>query len=827
MVFGFKANSAIEFNWNTALTTLPLDPVTVSGVFDINPSVIFGLGIDYSISKPVEFNAGARMAWTGAKADVDLTTLEVSNIDGWQPDLEVTTPSFNRGAVVNVYPYMRRLYQIVFTILGSKIQSTATFTSQTGLSYKASVDEDNAVGSCKAGQMRLQSYANNEQNIVFANGQSQLLNSFSQTQNEVCFDVPSSRPTLEEIAALRVNGQDFCTSYNAYLPPVVGVYTTGTVYGTTTTTTTVTSVVLTTPTVISTTITNILATRAITTTATVTRSRQGDATLAAQYQKRDDVSIPMITAPPVPAQVERSTSKNHHKRSIAPPTIISGWDTTKIRYACSQVATGKQTNTYTTEYSTSYTSTAVLTDTYQSIAGGTPTTQMTTFTSYAWSTSTAYAATRSIDSSCPLQSQASCFKIKGHGLPQIEGKELGLKDEVAQANFNVPATTFYLACDGSLVSLPDTRALVSTTGLFDFVPFGSTTSKTRIKCAKNAVTNRLTCTTSAGSDIAYMWSPSTPYFRTNFYQITPLEDPRYWNPTFVAGSADYLPVTFSYQKVDCPCTNSLAATLPIYSATSPSCPAADGTTFTTSDGWQWQIQCNIDYNTANGVQSSAYASTLLGCIKQCDADSSCLLATQTQQGYCNLKYEVTDAPVSSDSRHSIVRLAKSALPRQLLKNAEFSCRGSSTDGDNDLVLSDWNASPGAVNCGNTILALEAWGLNGYNVETASMSQTVGGLVIGKWYRLSVEKLYYCTGNNPCRHTFWVDGTALKDVTVASQTSQVDFAVDGPYAFQATATSHTVKFQHYAPVSTCDHCGTTNGIIRFQNAKLVGPYDTRT
>ncbi|PSK55733.1 hypothetical protein B9Z65_4611 [Elsinoe australis] len=846
MVLNLNAVQSLNYQWKTAVTSLPMDPLTVSGFFSIEPTVIFSLGAEVSTTAAVNIEVGARMEWEEASASLDLTNRAVSDIKGWQPKLDVTFPTFSLRGGVKVYPFIRRLYEIKFSILGSELSDTATFTSQTAIGFDAET-LDESKGLCSMDDMRLLSYVSNKQNVVFGNRAIQTLNERSVAQPEKCYKVPSNKPTAEEIQTLRSVGQEFCTSYIAYDPPVVGVYTTGIISTVTTTEERTTVEIQTSPTVFTTYPVTIDIFRTISTVTTTTDAAAGTITLDAQYQKRG-LDLPAATTAaasqdhpraPMVTTSAASTAEPLDKRDIATPDLVATWAQSKIFFACSQVATGSTTVTFTTAYQTQYTSTATSTNTFYTMVNGGIITKRVYTTLSAWNTIPTYTSTRTLDASCPLQTQASCFNIKGAGVPRVAGRALGLANEVAQASFNAPATAFYLACDGSLISLPDHRTLSISSGLLDFVSHEATTQGSRIKCEKVTASKELKCTNPAGGDVIYVWDPESSYLNETFFQVTPLIDPRLWTPSFAAGSpsSEYHPVTLTYEPVTCPCgTPEPVTDLAMFDPKNLACPAADGYTYKTADGVLWQIQCNTNY--PDNDITTATASSLVSCIESCDTDIQCIVATWVASTQlCTLK---SDVPIYSSlvqsplKTHAVVRLSKIAPPRQLLVNPTFSVgRGQWSASINNLRLDGWTATPGvsweSANQQYSVPAPIHALLNGrfgsgYRFTDVSISQTVSGLTVGKWYRFSTD-VWWFSYFGSAYVSYYVDNQQLfRSNAIPERVAAEHVGVNGPYAFQATATSHTWKILYQ---NSCDTCtgDSTSGWVSVFSATLMGPYSS--
>lgn len=518
MIVNLLADGAWQYDWSTQITTLPLQPISVSGVFAINPSIVYSLSVSFDTDAAVNVQAGAQMTWTGASAEVDLAAASVAKISAWQPDVAMVLPTFKNNANVNIYPTVRRMFQFAISILGTKVGNTATLTSQTSIGFSAKY-LTGVSGGCVGGQLQLKSFVSNHQKILFGNGVTKLLNSIEGNQPEQCFNVPDSQPSLSEIQALAAltDGQTYCTSLINYQPPISGVY----VLGTSTTSASVTSVatvqiqLLPTTTITQTFSETTAITQVITTSLYYTTDGQGALSLGTNALRRRAIvamETPPVTAtayaPRAALAMPTATSvpilKKRAYPYAAPPSIISDWSGDKASFACSQIAKGTVTRTFTTSTTTvtSGTTTVVVTRTVNPLGNAVTLSDSTTSTFFTWTTSTRTADYIAMPSACPLQTQVSCFNIVGHGRPSIEGKQLGVSMDTLSPGFHHAPSAFYLNCDGNLISLSGQRALGGTK-YTNFMGFSALDSgAARAVCQKNPATKELKCTY---QDNSIMW----------------------------------------------------------------------------------------------------------------------------------------------------------------------------------------------------------------------------------------------------------------------------------------------------------------------------------
>ena len=707
MYFDLLANHPLSTNWSSSMSTQTLDSISVSGVFHIDPTIIFSMGADVATDQPVHITAGSGLSLDHATADIDLGTAAVSNVNGWTPSTDINNPAFVKPATVELYPYMRRLVQIAFSVMGNKISNTATLTSQTAVGFKGSLDTD--ASHCPENQMLLQTYLNTQQNLVFDSGFTKPLFKNTEVKPKQCFYVPNDIPTRSEVSALAAVGSEFCTSYIGYYPPISGLYTATTTTVPSTTTSTSTSTINSTPTITVTTDSTFVKTRTVLTAAYSTEAAVGTQVLASQYLKRDLVFDSMTARP---ADIE--------KRALATPSVASDWDASKLSYACSQIATGTSTVTVYTGLSTSTSGVVTETATAYTLVGASPVTSSSTNSHYTFQTTTSVTNYIPQSTSCPLQDQVSCFTLTGHGSPFIEGKQLNVRQGLANPVFddNV-GSAFYLTCDGVLVSLPDETILATTkdsanTQLAFLNDWAVVNSSSVATCQQDSSSNQLSCTLN-GNNLMYAWVPNTQYWLQSWFNVAPFQDIRVSMPLWSqpAGDSDpYATIFMTYSEVTCPCADARTDQFDVIDTSNPSCPEADGTLYKAPDGSEFQIQCNTNYY--GNEDSSTQSSTLESCVDACDQDIYCVgVAWTASSGLCSLKTSAASGYSSGDV-HAAVRLGQKPPPRcpagytnggssgAYTIHCESGINGSFLASASEPTLGaclDWCDSWGTANCG--------------------------------------------------------------------------------------------------------------------------------
>ncbi|KAH8817152.1 hypothetical protein F5884DRAFT_665571 [Xylogone sp. PMI_703] len=557
LLMEMKATGPFSGNFDFALSTGSFQPVNVPGEFTITPSMIYSIGVQWSTDSAVDVVGGANINLNQASLYLDYHQQSASSFANWQPSVQFTYPSFTTNAKVTFIPIMRSALNINVNILNAPYGQPVSLISETAIGFSAQQAPASG-GVCPAGQLQMTSYSNAANSITWGSGSPIALapspNYPGQTK---CFSVPNDIPSAAEIASLRSVGGDFCTSYIHYNAPTSAAYAVSTVTTPTTVGKTVTQTVTTDSTVyISTTQSSVL-----TTTKTVPSTyfvyTSGAQALGTQYLKRGlpDQPVPttfrkatssLPTATPAPApQLDR--------RQVAAPTFISTWDASKISYGCSQVATGTITKTFYTSTATAYSGTVTNTATAVNDVLGKIVTKNLGPTVYSSTavTSTVGTTTVTTASSCPLQTQVSCFTITGHGQPHIDGKKLSRNDGYASPMFgpwpnpDFEPAIFYLTCAGHLVSLPSQRVLIPQQD--EWVEFSTFTDNAPV-CTQDPATKSIVC----GSG----WYTYTEYPYSSPGQI----DMRPWMPLWqgdiqLAWYETEAPVALTYDEVACPCAH--------------------------------------------------------------------------------------------------------------------------------------------------------------------------------------------------------------------------------------------------------------------------------
>ena len=541
--------------------------------------MLYGIGIGYDTNAAVSTTGGAQFELKDASVTMDLLKGDILSQKNWVPQISFANPAFTTGANVQLTPFMRWAINLAVNIYG-QVALSPTITSETvvglGSTYSFS-----AQGSCPANNLQVTSYVSSKNKVTNGMGSTKVLYSDQQFSSPKCFNVPSVQPSPDDLAALRVSAQEYCTSYINYNPPTVYTWitTSVTVPSTTTafTTVTVTSTPKITTTVTTTMTTYFTYTR---TSSTVHVSATNNAVFPTGYNLKRGLGDGLITAAPVPQETGSAAPKpsaaglvsgpalRFDRRAAAPvpaPALVSAWPASKISYGCSVIATGKATVTSTaTSATTSGLTTVTQTNTANAVGPlSTVTVTFTTGTYSGFTAVTAAGTTTVTDWSCPLQTQVpenSCIKVKAHGPPHIDGQYLGFGDHSGNPDFHPanPYQTWYLSCAGQLqgffgsgFEVMGGRPGAQTWMLIDGSPAAV--------CVKRPATKALDC--SLPDDPNPIMIMAASYATANIIKWNiPIGggpgrslDTRVYVPMWGTSRTDASVLSLTYEEVPCPC----------------------------------------------------------------------------------------------------------------------------------------------------------------------------------------------------------------------------------------------------------------------------------
>jgi hypothetical protein len=527
------------------------------------PSIIYSLGVEWSTDSAVDITGGGTVSVNQGSVYLDFKANSIGSWNNWTPNVQFTYPMFSTASIVSWNPIMRSSIEIDVDIFNRQVVGSPVYlTSASSLGFNAALIETDG-GACPAGQLMMTSYSSVTNALqLTGEGNWAMYSSGNIPGQTQCFTVPNDIPTVDEVNELRSSGAAFCTSYLDYRPPTAVAYrvTTTTVPSTVTTTVPLT---ISTPVYVYTypTVTSVSVQTTIVPTP-IYEYTSGSQSLGDSFLRIRALQTPAATTLQKATKITRTTatktpSHNHRRLANGEPAFISTWDVTKISNACSQIAAGTTTTTY-------YTSTATATSSANPVTATATTTidvngQVTTIaeTQIIWSvTATTITSggpsTVTTASSCPLQTQISCFTITGHGAPHIDGKQLYMAgggpeapifggwgyDPLFDEDFEV--AIYYLTCEGTLVSFLFQKALIPQNSPWALFPpwDGGATGQT---CTQDTVAKTIKC--GAG------WFSYAP---------TPLDisNTNAWQPVWNSDGDNFGPLTpivLTYDEVTCPC----------------------------------------------------------------------------------------------------------------------------------------------------------------------------------------------------------------------------------------------------------------------------------
>ena len=560
MVAGLNTDGAWSGSWDYTYSNSDLGAITLDNAFNIVPTVLYGIGINYNTDSAVVTSGGAQFNLNKAAVTMDLLTGNILSQQNWAPTITFTNPAFTTGSNIQLTPFMRWAVNLAVGIYG-QVALSPTITSETvvglGSSYSFA-----AQGSCPANNLQVTSYVSTKNLVTNGRGTTKTLFSDQQYNAAKCYNVPSNQPSDDDIKTLSASAQDYCTSYINYKAPTVYTWITSTAtvpsVSTTSTTTTVTSTP--TITVYPTTTTTAWFTHTSTTSTVHVTATNNAVFPTGQNMRRAEAESLITLAPvsqkasPLPTTTAQSSSPalRVDRRAVA-PALVSGWPASKISYACSQIATGKATVTSTAS-ATVTSGVTVTTRTITANAQGPlqTVTQVQTITVYGgFTTVTAPGPTTVTDYSCPLQTQVSstsCIKVKAHGLPHIDGLYLGYTGGYGNPNFSPDNQHFvwYLSCEGKLEAFgsPVFSTMGGLPGQQYFLTIGWGTPAV---CAKNTDTKALDCSLPGDSSPLMILGPG---YALPSYDM----DTRVYSPLWGVDYPGSAVIGLTYEETECLCT---------------------------------------------------------------------------------------------------------------------------------------------------------------------------------------------------------------------------------------------------------------------------------
>ncbi|EED16609.1 hypothetical protein TSTA_016840 [Talaromyces stipitatus ATCC 10500] len=560
LVMSLDTTGAWSNEWDYTFSTLNFNnPITVPGEFTITPSMIYSLGVQWSTTDAVSFTGGASMSVNSGSMYLDFKESTATQISNWSPHVQYTYPVFTTAATVSFIPIMRSSLSIAVEIQNQPYKAQPIYiNTASAVGFNAALIETDG-GACPAGQLMMTSYTDVSSNVSFSGGPSQVLSNTGDVAGQMkCFAVPNDIPTVDEVNSLRSQGAAFCTSYLSYTPPTKVAYAVTTTTGPSTTHITLPTTISTSSTVyVFPTITSVFVqTTTVNPTSYVTAS--GSQSLGDSYMRKRalETAAPMrVNNNPIKPTQPPAAHQLLARTITSTPAFVSTWDASKLSLGCSQVATGTVTTTFysstTTAYSGVVTSTAYSTvDVLGKLYTNTFERVVVSYTATTITGATTATATATTASSCPLQTQVSCFTITGTGPDHINGKQLYMSDGQASPVWGgwgagYELATFYLTCSGDLVALPSMKVLSTAADMWiEFGNFTSSSSPTNQRCIQDTAAGTLSC--GAG------WYAMKPV-------ATTINDFRafsgYWQPIWSDGSNNDIltPITLTYNNATCPC----------------------------------------------------------------------------------------------------------------------------------------------------------------------------------------------------------------------------------------------------------------------------------
>jgi hypothetical protein len=568
-VINVNSNGPWTSNFNYIFNANSFDSIGVAGIFSVAPSMIYSIAYSWSTDSAVNFTAGAHLHVANATANMNALSggsASVKNPADFSPVPSFIYPVFSTGSKVSMSLTMQALVSMSVNVMGQiSVATSQTIQNTIGMSSQYST----IAGVCPANNLAVKSYVSTNNTIAVNNGAPNSLYS-SQTAGQTrCFAVPNAVPDTGDILALSSVGGAFCSSYINYKPSTSSTISTSTQFVPSTATTTTTSTVTSTPviTIFPTYRTSLTSTSVLLSSTSYVYTT-GTYAIPTQYLKRD--ALPEATPAPNEIAEHRALPYNRPilqgRAAVPTPAVVSGWSPAKISYACSQIATGAITTTYTATI-TSTSGTVTSTQTNIVNAKGTVSTQTDAmYESLVVATVTVTVpgtATSTVATACPLQTSESCLRIYGSGPPQFgTGWPMAYEDG-ADENFQFGTdqwykfTEWYLASDGSLYALESDQPWAVTENyelgawvVLDRGVTGPHSGYRHAKCTKDCVSKTITC---CGMGVC-TWSAGEVNTEQDWYYSDKSQQP-YLPAWGMVGWTKSYPITLRYEDVQCPCRN--------------------------------------------------------------------------------------------------------------------------------------------------------------------------------------------------------------------------------------------------------------------------------
>lgn len=785
---GFEAKRGVvpAGSWNFNTASLRLNSTTKNNFFSVEPVLFFSPGASVETTSAVSSaNSGLDVTWPGSTATFDIIGSNLLSKDSWTPVISNYEPAIGLSPTDSMYmtSFLRKSYQFTVKLFGKPIENTIAITGQAGVSNTGTGSST----TCGIGQVLVSSYTANEDQLVLSNGTSYILDQNSQNLvTSTCRTIPAIAPSFEEIAILRQSYGPYCSSVLAYNGPTTDVKVIGTSVNIVSTSTLyIPSYVTTIPTSTTTTTITMTATREASTTVTVTGTFAGQETIPQAYYKRE-VADPLhvvarfVSNDTFEAESTDKAGAGLEKRDLSPPTFANLWDPAQSTYACQQVATGGVLTTITSAVDSIVTSveTIQVATKVNSRAVQDTLVSTVTATSVVFTTTDPNPQTRTIDASCPLQTNKSCFKIKAKSDSQrLNGRYLGVSDESTWSSFYNPATAFYITCKGLLISLPDFRPLsFGSNGVLAFPGSGTGASHganyfSNSVCKRDILSQQLTCSDIKGNTAIYAYDPANPYWTSNFSGISAKYDSFLGVPSFnFLGSSsgpyldtDFTAVSLLTEPTTCPCISPNDAIEPVDPtnfATSTICPNFDSGAiqiqtlpfFPSVPVYPYetfQVQCGLvypaDYRSIIPLSGpfNPPAQDAYSCGSLCTAYPRCVAAQWlSDSSTCQLLSSAIGAPVRAtdqvnylESNMILARLSPPPAWSQVILNNTFPLTSSSGP-----KYSPWIFNRPITAATDNTYALSFTVINSASssvLNYAAVKQPFDDIIPSKWYVYSI------------------------------------------------------------------------------------------
>ncbi|USW58829.1 Putative PAN/Apple domain, PA14/GLEYA domain-containing protein [Septoria linicola] len=125
--------------FDKALASVPAQSFSVPNVFTLSAKFIWGFGMTWDTTIPVDTKAGAIMTTNGARADFNVKARTSSNAANWEPSAQITYPKFSKPGRAVISPYTKLDVKISLMIFGTFLEDAVVIANQVNMAFDGQV----------------------------------------------------------------------------------------------------------------------------------------------------------------------------------------------------------------------------------------------------------------------------------------------------------------------------------------------------------------------------------------------------------------------------------------------------------------------------------------------------------------------------------------------------------------------------------------------------------------------------------------------------------------------------------------------------------------